>query len=80
VRPPGCVLLAKEARGEGRHNKRYQPFAGVRLRLEPFADRHTTEFNKSIVKYPNIERFPGGASNDMIPNFYTCGQIPICGK
>jgi hypothetical protein len=27
-----------------------------------------TEFNKSIVKYPNIERFPGGASNDMIPN------------
>ena len=26
------------------------------------------EFNKSIVKYPNIERFPGGASNDMIPN------------
>ena len=23
-----------------------------------------TEFNKSIVKYPNIERFPGGASND----------------
>jgi arylsulfatase len=27
-----------------------------------------TEFNKSIVKYPNIERFPGGASNDMKPN------------
>jgi arylsulfatase len=27
-----------------------------------------SEFNKSIVKYPNIERFPGGASNDMIPN------------
>ena len=27
-----------------------------------------TDFNKSIVKYPNIERFPGGASNDMIPN------------
>jgi arylsulfatase len=26
------------------------------------------EFNKSIVQYPNIERFPGGASNDMIPN------------
>jgi hypothetical protein len=20
------------------------------------------------IKYPNIERFPGGASNDMIPN------------
>jgi hypothetical protein len=27
-----------------------------------------SEFNKSIVNYPNIERFPGGASNDMIPN------------
>jgi hypothetical protein len=26
------------------------------------------EFNKSIVMYPNIKRFPGGASNDMIPN------------
>ena len=27
-----------------------------------------SEFNKSIVEYPNIEGFPGGASNDMIPN------------
>ena len=27
-----------------------------------------TEFNKSIVKYPNMKRFPGGASNDLIPN------------
>jgi arylsulfatase len=27
-----------------------------------------TEFNKSIVKYPNIKRFPGGASNDLSPN------------
>jgi arylsulfatase A-like enzyme len=27
-----------------------------------------TEFNQSIVKYPNITRFPGGASNDTIPN------------
>ncbi len=26
------------------------------------------EFNKSIVKYPSIKRFPGGASNDDIPN------------
>jgi arylsulfatase len=26
------------------------------------------EFNKSIVKYPNIKRFPGGASNDLLPN------------
>ena len=30
-----------------------------------------TEFNKSIVKYPNIERFPGGASNDIIPTCRT---------
>jgi arylsulfatase A-like enzyme len=26
------------------------------------------EFDKSIVDYPNIKRFPGGASNDMQPN------------
>ena len=27
-----------------------------------------SEFNKSIVQYPSIKRFPGGASNDNIPN------------
>ena len=27
-----------------------------------------TEFNNSIRNYANIKRFPGGASNDMIPN------------
>ena len=27
-----------------------------------------TEFDKSIVDFPNIKRFPGGASNDMNPN------------
>ncbi|MGP0002854.1 MAG: hypothetical protein ACLPKW_34665 [Acetobacteraceae bacterium] len=26
------------------------------------------EFDKSIVDFPNIKRFPGGASNDMNPN------------
>jgi len=26
------------------------------------------EFDQSIVKYPNIKRFPGGASNDIVPN------------
>jgi arylsulfatase len=26
------------------------------------------EFDKSIMKYPNIQRFPGGASNDLIPD------------
>jgi arylsulfatase A-like enzyme len=25
-------------------------------------------FDKSIMKYPNIQRFPGGASNDLIPD------------
>ena len=30
-----------------------------------------SEFNKSIVQYPNKTRFPGGASNDMIPNLTT---------
>lgn len=27
-----------------------------------------TEFNKSIIKYPSIKRYPGGASNDLLPN------------
>ena len=26
------------------------------------------DFDKSIIKYPNIKRFVGGASNDLIPN------------
>jgi arylsulfatase len=26
------------------------------------------DFDKSIVKYPNIRRAPGGASNDLVPN------------
>jgi len=26
------------------------------------------DFDKSVMKYPNIARFPGGASNDLIPN------------
>ena len=26
------------------------------------------DFDKSIMKYPNIKRFPGGASNDIVPN------------
>ena len=26
------------------------------------------EFDKSIMKYPSIQRFPGGASTDLIPN------------
>jgi hypothetical protein len=26
------------------------------------------EFDTSIMKYPSIKRFPGGASNDLMPN------------
>ena len=26
------------------------------------------EFDKSIMKFPNIKRFVGGASNDLVPN------------
>jgi len=26
------------------------------------------DFDKSIIKYPSIKRFPGGASDDLIPN------------
>src|SRR5438445_12587004 len=26
------------------------------------------EFDQSIMKYPSLKRFPGGASNDLMPN------------
>ncbi len=26
------------------------------------------DFDQSIMKYPSIQRFPGGASNDLIPD------------
>ena len=26
------------------------------------------DFDKSIMKFPNIQRFVGGASNDLVPN------------
>jgi len=26
------------------------------------------DFDKSVMKYPNIKRFPGGASNDLVPD------------
>ncbi len=36
------------------------------------------EFDKTIVKYPNIQRFPGGASNDLVPNLQNPkNPIPI---
>ena len=27
-----------------------------------------SDFDRSIMKYPNIKRYPGGASTDLIPN------------
>jgi arylsulfatase len=26
------------------------------------------DFDKTVMKYPSIQRFPGGASNDLIPD------------
>jgi hypothetical protein len=26
------------------------------------------EFDESIIKYPSLTRYPGGASNDLIPD------------
>lgn len=37
-------------------------------------------FNKSIVKYPSIARFPGGASNDLLPNLqHPENPLPLLG-
>ncbi len=36
------------------------------------------DFDKSVMKYPNIARFPGGASNDLIPNLKNpANPIPL---
>ena len=36
------------------------------------------EFDKSIMKYPNIKRFPGGASNDLRPNLQDpANPVPV---
>jgi arylsulfatase len=38
------------------------------------------EFDKTIAKYPNIKRFPGGASNDIRPNLQTpANPVPLLG-
>jgi len=35
-------------------------------------------FDKSVVDFPNIKRFPGGASNDMVPNLQHPGDpLPL---
>ena len=44
-------------------------------------DEPLMAFNRSIIKYPNIKRFPGGASNDLLPNLQDPGNpVPAMGK
>ncbi len=43
-------------------------------------DEVLMQFNKSIVKYPSIARFPGGASNDLLPNLQNpANPLPLLG-
>ena len=36
------------------------------------------EFDKSVVDFPNIKRFPGGASNDILPNLQNpANPVPL---
>ena len=36
------------------------------------------EFDKSVVDFPNIKRFPGGASNDMTPDLQNpANPVPL---
>jgi arylsulfatase len=36
------------------------------------------DFDESIMKYPNIERYPGGASNDLIPDLqHPANPVPL---
>ena len=44
-------------------------------------DAPLMEFNKSIIKYPNIRRFPGGASTDLLPNLqHPDNPVPAMGE
>ena len=43
-------------------------------------DEALMQFNRSIVKYPSIARFPGGASNDLLPNLQNPeNPLPLLG-
>ena len=43
-------------------------------------DEALMQFNRSIVKYPSIARFPGGASNDLLPNLqHPENPLPLLG-
>ncbi len=67
--------------------------AGLALFGLPFADHYAgtdngwvfslmdeplMAFNKSIIKYPNMKCFPGGAPNDLMPNLRNPGNaLPL---
>jgi arylsulfatase A-like enzyme len=55
---PSRVMTSSPGRYAGQDN------GWVGALIEPV----NLAFDKSIVKYPNIKRFPGGASNDLIPD------------
>ena len=39
------------------------------------------DFDKTIMKYPSIQRFPGGASNDLIPDLqHPKNPVPLGSK
>ena len=35
------------------------------------------DFDKSIMKFPSIKRFPGGASTDLVPDLHPDNPLPI---
>jgi hypothetical protein len=38
------------------------------------------QFDQSLIKYPSIQRFPGGASNDLIPDLqHPKNPLPLLG-
>ena len=55
---PARVLTTSPGRYAGQDN------GWVLALIEPVI----LDFDKSIMKYPNIRRFPGGASNDLMPD------------
>lgn len=58
------MLLAGDAEGSLRHADRGTNFCQVQRRV----GIRFQEFNESIIKYPSMKRFPGGASNDLLPD------------
>ena len=55
---PARVLTTSPGRYAGQDN------GWVLALIEPVI----LDFDKSVMKFPNIKRFPGGASTDLIPN------------